>query len=71
VGQGNRDGERLTGGVHGVPSVRKWLWISYPLLDDLALKNPKAANADPKDFVDLSFIKELDSSGFIKQLYKQ
>ncbi len=30
VGQGNRDGECVIGGVHGVPSVRKWLWISYP-----------------------------------------
>lgn len=41
------------------------------MLDDLALKNPKAATADPKTFVDLSLIRELDSSGFIKQLYKK
>jgi NitT/TauT family transport system substrate-binding protein len=41
------------------------------MLDDLAPKNPKAAAADPKAFVDPSLIKELDSSGFIKQLYKK
>jgi NitT/TauT family transport system substrate-binding protein len=38
------------------------------MLDDLAPKNPKAATADPKAFVDPSLIRELDSSGFIKQL---
>src|SRR5215475_14800522 len=41
------------------------------MLDDLARSNPKAATADPKAFVDPSFIKELDSSGFIKQLYRR
>jgi NitT/TauT family transport system substrate-binding protein len=38
-------------------------------LDDLARANPKAAAADPKSFVDISFVQELESSGFIKQLY--
>lgn len=41
------------------------------MLDDLAPRNPKAAAADPKAFVDLSLVKELDQSGFIKQLYKK
>jgi NitT/TauT family transport system substrate-binding protein len=41
------------------------------MLDDLAVKNPKAATADPKTFVDLSFVKELEASGFIKQLYRK
>jgi ABC-type nitrate/sulfonate/bicarbonate transport system substrate-binding protein len=41
------------------------------MLDDLAPKNPKAVTADPKAFVDPSLIRELDSSGFIKQLYKK
>ena len=41
------------------------------MLDDLAPKNPKAASADPKAFVDPSLIRELDSSWFIKQLYKR
>jgi NitT/TauT family transport system substrate-binding protein len=41
------------------------------LLDDMAGKNPKAAAADPKSFVDQSFVQEMESSGFIKQLYKR
>jgi NitT/TauT family transport system substrate-binding protein len=41
------------------------------MLDDLAHSNPKAASADPKAFVDPSFVRELDTSGFIKQLYKK
>ena len=40
------------------------------LLDDMAPKNPKAAAADPKSFVDASFVQEMESSGFIKQLNK-
>jgi ABC-type nitrate/sulfonate/bicarbonate transport system substrate-binding protein len=40
------------------------------LLDDMAPKNPKAAAADPKSFVDASFVQEMESSGFIKQLSK-
>ena len=39
------------------------------LLDDIAAKNPKAAAANPRDFVDMSFVEEVESSGFIKQLY--
>ena len=52
--------------------------IPYPtpdgvktMLDDLAPKNPKAASADPKTYVDLSLVAELEKSGFIKQLYKK
>lgn len=41
------------------------------LLDDMAPRNPKAAAADPKSFVDTSFVQELEASGFIKQLYKR
>jgi ABC-type nitrate/sulfonate/bicarbonate transport system substrate-binding protein len=41
------------------------------LLDDMAPKNPKAAAADPKSFVDQSFVQEMEASGFIKQLYKR
>lgn len=41
------------------------------LLDDMAPKNPKAAAADPKSFVDPSFVQEMEASGFIKQLYKR
>ena len=41
------------------------------LLDDMAPKNPKAAVADPKSFVDASFVQEMESSGFIKQLSRR
>jgi len=41
------------------------------MLDYLASTNPKAATADPKAFVDPSLIRELDTSGFIKQVYKK
>ena len=41
------------------------------MLDDMVPRNPKAAAADPKAFVDLSFVRELESSGFINQLYKK
>ena len=39
------------------------------LLDDLAPRNPKAQVADPRRYVDLTFVRELESSGFIKHLY--
>ncbi len=52
--------------------------IPYPdpagvktMLDDLAPRNPKAAAADPKTFVDMSLVKEVEASGLIKQLYKK
>jgi NitT/TauT family transport system substrate-binding protein len=52
--------------------------IPYPtpdgvktMLDDLAPKNPKAASADPRTYVDMSLIAELEKSGFIRQLYKK
>jgi NitT/TauT family transport system substrate-binding protein len=41
------------------------------LLDDIAPRTPKAATADPKSFVDMSVVQELEASGFIKQLYKK
>jgi NitT/TauT family transport system substrate-binding protein len=39
------------------------------LLDDLAPRNPKAEGADPRQYVDLSFVHELESGGLIKRLY--
>jgi len=39
-------------------------------LDQLKPKNPKAAQAKPSDFTDVSFLKELESSGYIDRLYK-
>ena len=40
------------------------------MLRELAGKEPKAQTARPEQFVDLTFVKELDSSGFIDRLYK-
>ena len=40
------------------------------MLRELSTRNPKAKAARPEEFVDLTFIKELDSSGFIDRLYK-
>ena len=52
--------------------------IPYPtpdgvktMLDDMASKSPKAAGADPKTFVDMTLVQEVEKSGFIKQLYKK
>jgi len=39
-------------------------------LDQLKIKNPKAGLAKPSDFTDLSFLKELESSGYIDKLYR-
>ena len=40
------------------------------ILEPLAETDPKAKAAKPEDFVDIRFIKELDDSGFIDELYK-
>jgi NitT/TauT family transport system substrate-binding protein len=40
------------------------------ILEPLAQTDPKAKAAKPEDFVDMRFIKELDESGFIDDLYK-
>src|SRR5215468_1317666 len=40
------------------------------ILESLAETDPKAKAAKPDDFVDMSFIKELDKSGFVDDLYK-
>ena len=39
-------------------------------LDQLKTTNPKAAAAKPSDFTDISFLKELESSGYIDKLPK-
>ena len=41
------------------------------ILAPLAEKDPKARAARPEDFADLSFIRELDQSGYIDGLYKK
>ena len=52
--------------------------IPYPnaegvktLLDDIAPRTPKATTAEPKSFVDLTLVQELEAAGFFKQLYKK
>ena len=40
------------------------------ILQELRGQEPKARTAQPEQFIDLTFIKELDSSGFIDRLYK-
>ncbi|NIO70519.1 MAG: ABC transporter substrate-binding protein [Anaerolineae bacterium] len=51
--------------------------VPYPTLDGVqtlltkrAKKDPKAAEVKPEDVTDLSFVKELEDSGFIDALYK-
>ena len=40
------------------------------ILDDVAKKLPAARTANPRDFVDVRFIQELDKSGYIDSLYR-
>jgi hypothetical protein len=39
------------------------------ILDELALKDPKAKAAKPSDFIDARFVEEFDKSGYIDSLY--
>lgn len=41
------------------------------VLDDLAERDPRAKTAKPEQFVDFSFIRELEQSGYIDSLYKK
>ncbi len=40
------------------------------VLEELAPRNPKALNEDPKRFFNDSFVRQLESSGFIDKLYR-
>ena len=40
------------------------------VLEELRGQTPKAKNFRPEDFVDLSFVRELEQSGFINNLYR-
>ncbi len=42
-----------------------------PTFDYVAQTRPEIRNRKPEEFVDASFISELDKSGFIKKLYEQ
>jgi hypothetical protein len=39
-------------------------------LSELAIRNPRAKEAQPAQFVNVTFLKELDDSGYIDRLYK-
>jgi NitT/TauT family transport system substrate-binding protein len=41
------------------------------VLEDTAERDPRAKTAKPEQFVDMTFIRELDQSGFIDGLYKK
>lgn len=39
------------------------------VLDEIATRVPKAKNLSPEHFIDVSYLKELERSGFVKKLY--
>ena len=41
------------------------------VLEDIGERDPRAKTAKPEQFVDFTFIKELDQSGYIDSLYKK
>jgi ABC-type nitrate/sulfonate/bicarbonate transport system substrate-binding protein len=41
------------------------------VIDELAERDPRAKSVKPEQFVDMSFIRELDQSGFTDALYKK
>ena len=41
------------------------------ILDETALRNPKAKGFKPEDFVDSSFVKRVDDEGLFEKLYKR
>ena len=41
------------------------------VIDDIAERDPRAKSVKPEQFIDASFIRELDQSGFIDGLYKK
>jgi NitT/TauT family transport system substrate-binding protein len=50
--------------------------IPYPtvkgiqmVLDEIGSRMPKAKNLAPENFIDVSYLKELEQSGFFKKLY--
>jgi NitT/TauT family transport system substrate-binding protein len=40
------------------------------VLDNVSLEDPRAAQANPADFIDDRFVRELDESGYIRRLYE-
>lgn len=57
-------------------AIRVMPKIPYPttkgiqtVLDEIGTRNPKAKALQPANFIDVTFLKELEQSGFIKHLY--
>ena len=75
---GSQDKEILERAYDDLSSDDKLPQKQYPtleglknILEPLAQTDPKAKAANPEDFVDMSFIKELDQSEYINSLYKK
>lgn len=71
---GSKDSEMIDDSYNSL----KDLFLKVPYMPDEAIRtvlslsdNPKAATANPKDFYDNSLLKELEDSGFIKELYSR
>lgn len=71
---GERDELEATYDVYALRIVQK---KPYPALrglqlvmNELAVKNPRVRDARPEQFLELSFLRELDESGFIDGLYR-
>ena len=41
-----------------------------PILDEIALQNPKAKSYKPDDFIDTTVVKQLEQSGFVGSVYR-
>jgi NitT/TauT family transport system substrate-binding protein len=71
---GTKDPEMIDDSYRSVSD----LFLKIPYMPDEAIRtvlslsdNPKGSSADPKDFYDNSLLKELEDSGFVKELYNQ
>ena len=59
-------------------AIRVMPKVPYPtlkgiqtVLDEIGTRNPKAKTLQPANFIDVTFLKELEQSGFIKSLYRE
>jgi ABC-type nitrate/sulfonate/bicarbonate transport system substrate-binding protein len=71
----SRDMEKIENGYDY--NARVYLKKPYPAmggiqlaLEEIGEKNPAAKTAKPEQFIDISFVKELDESGYIDSLYR-
>lgn len=75
---GNLDRETLEKSYENVMTDAMYSKKQYPslegiktVLEDIGARDSRAKTAKPEQFVDASFIRELDQSGFIDGLYKK